>query len=63
MNDASPTPKRKEKKKPEPAAPTTVEARTTINLPGLPAGNTATVHPDDPYIAGLLRRGYLTVDG
>jgi hypothetical protein len=57
--DRAETPKPKPKQKMKPPDPQPIEARATINLPGLPAGQSATVHPDDPYIAGLIRRGYL----
>ncbi len=36
-----------------------IEARATVNLPGLRAGETATVDPDLPYGRDLLERGYL----
>jgi hypothetical protein len=37
----------------------TIEARATVNLSGLRAGETALVDPSQPYIAELLRGGYL----
>lgn len=34
--------------------------RSTVNLPGLPAGRTAKVDPSKPYIQRCLRAGFLT---
>lgn len=36
-----------------------IVVRSTINLPGLPAGRTANVDPSKPYIARCLAAGYL----
>jgi hypothetical protein len=33
--------------------------RATVSLPGLPAGAEATVRPAQPYIAALLKAGFL----
>lgn len=36
--------------------------RSCLNLPGLKLGRYATVDADDPYIAALLRSGFLHAD-
>lgn len=39
--------------------PAMIHVRATINLAGLPRGAEAMVDPEDPYIAGCLKGGYL----